>query len=61
MSAAKKPLEATVDNVIGAATLLWDWLGRDPNAPPEKKQEKAQPLARIPPADIVESEGEEVP
>jgi hypothetical protein len=57
MSAPRKPIEATIDTVTGAISMLYDWLGG-----PDPKQELArvepERNARIP-AVVVDTEGED--
>lgn len=57
MSAPRKPVEATVDSVIGAVRVLYDWLG---GPDPKTDIVRAEPErdARIP-AIVVDTEGEE--
>lgn len=54
-SAAK----TTIDTVTTSIGMLWDWLGRDPNATQEKTDENAAEKARQLP-EGVETEGHDV-
>ena len=49
----RKPVEATVDTVQTAISMLWDWLGREPKA----KAEIVKVETKIP-AIVVDTKGE---
>jgi hypothetical protein len=50
--------EKTVDSVIGAIGLVWDWLGHDPK---EKKQNSETGIEKVePPSDAIDVDGREV-
>jgi hypothetical protein len=50
--------EKTVDSVIGAIGLVWDWLGAEPKA---KKDNSETGIEKVrPPTDAIDVDGREV-
>lgn len=66
MTPPRRPLDATIDTVEGALSVLWDWLGQPTEAQKAKAQEiaaKVEKGSRDPriPAVVIDTEGEEAP